>query len=151
MAKKLTVHNEEKVDQQTGEVTTIRKTVSITTRNSDEFFMMFVKFISGVFELKSANDIKILIKFCQLAEFNTGAVMIPAGRRKEILTELKMNTSHFSNSINRLKQVGLITGASGSYQLNPIVSWKGDIKTRDTLIHNKGLNFNINFTGEELV
>lgn len=149
MAKKLIVHNEEHINQETGEVTTLRKTVSISTKNSDEFFMVFVKFISGLFELKSANDIKILIKFCQIAEFNTGAVLIPPGRRKEILDELDIQTSHFSNSLNRLKKANLITGEQGNYKLNPIVTWKGDIKTRDSVIKTKGLDFNVKFTSEE--
>lgn len=149
MAKKLIVHNEEIVNNETGEITTVRKSVSITTKNSDEFFMIYVRFVSGLFELSSANDIKILIRFCQLAEFNTGAVLIPAGRRKEMLDEFGMQSSHFSNAIARLKKANLLTGEQGNYKLNPIVVWKGDIKTRDQLIRNKGLDFNVKFTSEE--
>lgn len=147
--RKLVVHNEEHINEVTGEVTTIRKSVSISTRGSDEFFMVFVKFMSGFFELKSALDQKVLMRFCQMAEFNTGQVLLPAGIRKDLLEEFQIKNSHLSNSIARLKKVNLITGEQGKYQLNPIVVWKGDIKTRDAIIKNKGMDFNVKFTGGE--
>lgn len=149
MAKRYIVKSEEQVNEATGEVLTTRKTVTYSTKSTDEFFMVFVKFISGFFELKSALDMKLLIKFCQIADYNTGAVLLPAGLRKELQLELDVKNTHLSNAIARLKKSGLITGEQGRYELNPIVAWKGDIKTRDELIRTKGLEFKMKFTSEE--
>jgi hypothetical protein len=149
MPRKYVIHSEDTVNQATGEVLTTKKTMTFTSKSSDEFFMIFIKFISGFFDLRSAIDMKILIKFCMMSDFNTGMVLIPAGLRKELLVEFGIENSHLSNSIARLKKANLITGEQGKYALNPIVAWKGDIKTRDLLIKEKGLEFKMNFVSEE--
>lgn len=148
-SRKFIVRSEEHVNETTGEVLTTKKTVTFASKSSDEFFMIFVKFIGGFFDLKSTLDMKLLIKFCQIADFNTGVVLLPAGLRKELLLDLDVKNSHLSNSIARLKEAGLISGEQGKYELNPIVAWKGDIKTRDELIRTKGLEFKMKFTSEE--
>lgn len=149
MPRKYIVKSEESVNENTGEVLTTKKTVTFSSKSSDEFFMIFVKFIGGFFDLTSALDMKLLVKFCQVADFNTGLVLLPAGLRKELLEELNVKNSHLSNSIARLKKANLITGEQGKYELNPIVVWKGDIKTRDQLIKDKGLEFKMKFTSEQ--
>ena len=50
--------------------------------------MIFCKFIGGFFDLTSVLDMKLLIKFCQIADFNTGVVLLPAGLRKDLMLEL---------------------------------------------------------------
>lgn len=149
MGRKYVVKSEESVNEDTGEVLTTKKTVTFTSKSSDEFFMIFVKFIGGFFDLTSVLDMKLLVKFCQIADFNTGVVLLPSGLRKQIMEELDVKNSHLSNSIHRLKDANLITGSQGKYELNPIVVWKGDIKTRDQLIRDKGLEFKMNFTSKE--
>lgn len=149
MPRKYIVKSEEQVNQDSGEILTVRKTVTFSSKSSDEFFMIFVKFIGGFFDLNSALDMKLLIKFCQIADFSTGVVLLPAGLRKDLMVELDVKNSHLSNSIARLKKAALITGEQGKYELNPIVVWKGDIKTRDNLIRDKGLEFKMKFTSEE--
>lgn len=149
MPRKYVVKSEDTVNEQTGEVLTTSKTVTFSSKSSDEFFMIFVKFIGGFFDLRSALDMKVLVKLCQLADFNTGCVLLPAGLRKDLMVCLDVKNSHLSNSIARLKKANLLSGEQGKYELNPIVVWKGDIKTRDQLIKEKGMEFKMNFTSEE--
>jgi hypothetical protein len=147
MSRKIIEHLTESTNHDSGEVVTIKKSISVTTKTTDEFFMIFVKYLSGFFELTSAVDIKVLIKFCQCADFNTGQVLLPAGKRKELCDELNLKSTHLSNSITRLKAKGLVIGEQGTYELNPIVAWKGDMKTREQLIKQKNmrLDFRIDF------
>ena len=60
-----------------------------------------------------------------------------------------MKNSHLSNSIARLKKVSLISGEQGKYELNPMIVWKGDIKTRDQLLKDRGMEFRMKFTSNE--
>lgn len=151
MTKRTINHLTEVINSDSGETTTIKKSITVQSKSTDEFFMLFVKYLSGFFELKSAIDIKVLIKFCQLADFNTGKVLLPAGSRKELCIELKMKSPHLSNSITNLKKLGLVAGEQGTYELNPMIAWKGDMKTREQLIKEKNLHldFRINFNSNK--
>lgn len=125
------------VDHQTGEVFTTHKEVKIKSKNADEFYMVFVRFMSPVFKIKSITDMHVLGKMCSLMEFNSNKVFLPAGRRKTICDELDILPSNLSRSITKLKELGLIKGDSGTYEINPIVYWKGTTSERAKLLKDK--------------
>lgn len=149
MAKNTFVKSETitKADPDTGLIvmTETKKLIKTTLGETEEFFQVYCKLIASVYELSYSNDIKILIKFCEIAEFNTGKVSITSPDRKEICDELNMQSSNMSKSIKRLKDKELISGEKGRYTINPAIFWKGDKKTRAELLKDGGLSVTFNF------
>ena len=136
---------QEIIDPTTGEVVlvTTSKTFSIKT-SSEEFYMTFIKACSGLFELKSTTDLKLIIKMCCIAEFNTGKVYLPAETRKQICTELNVVNQQLSNSLKSLKEKNLIQGSKGLFYLNPSVFWKGTMETRNTFLREMKITVELN-------
>ena len=132
------------VDTTTGEVieVTTQKIYSIKV-NSDKFFMTFIEMIAPVYKLKSLSDLKLMIKFCEIAEYNTGKVNISSSLRKEICQQLEMSTNSFSISLKSLKDKRLITGDKGTYIINPEIYWKGTIDVRSSMMKNLKISFDI--------
>lgn len=137
------------VDESTGQliITTTQKTHKIEV-NEDNFFITYLKFLSVFYELTHISDVKLIVKFCELAEFNTGKVSISTGKRKEICDELGINTSNFSKYTKRLKDKGLISGDKGEYKINPDIFWKGDKKSRAALLKDNALTLTFGFTAK---
>lgn len=134
------------VDSETGELYLIEESKLVKVQTStEEFFQVYCRLIASVYELKYADDIKILIKFCEIAEFNTGRVMIPAQERKLICETMGIHTTNLSKSIKRLKDKKLIDGDKGSYIINPIIFWKGEKSKRAQLLKDEGLSITFNF------
>lgn len=142
-------HVEQKIDRQSGEVTTVSKSYSIKVDKGEDFFITFVDHMAGIFRLKSVLDIKLLAKLCSIAEFNTGKVMLPSATRKELEAELGIYPSNFSNSMGRLRKLGLVSGGKGMYELNPKVFWRGTTDERNKVLKEKGLEISIKFSVEE--
>lgn len=132
------------VDKETGEVLVSSKTYSINV-NQDEFYMTFIENMAGFFKLKSVVDIKVLTKFCIMAEYNTGKVVLSAAERKELVTFLDISIQQLTNSINNLKKNALINGEKGTYKLNPLVFWKGKNDVRNGLIKDNKVNITFDF------
>ena len=86
MAKKVFLEStqQEFVDQETGEVKLIetRKLHKITTKSEDRFFQVYYETLANFYELKYADDLRLLIKLAELAEFNTGRVLLPSSVRE---------------------------------------------------------------------
>jgi hypothetical protein len=138
------------VDPDTGEMTLIEteKLHKVTLSNVEEFFQIYCKILAPLYELKYADDIKLLIKFCEIATFNTGEVLLPAPRRKEICEEMNLQSSNMSKCIKRLKEKQLIDGDRGVYVINPKLFWKGTQKEREKLLQSKSLKLTFEFSTE---
>jgi hypothetical protein len=135
------------VDPETGEVigTEVSKFVSVNLGKQEEFFMTYCKYLSSFYELKYADDIKIIIKFNEWAEFDTGKVDLTPKKRLEITESLGIRNDSISKSLRRLLDIGLINGDRGSYVINPIIFWKGDKAKRKELLESEGLRVEFNF------
>lgn len=153
MAKYKLVTNEEdqKIDKETGELRTItrRKYITVKLGQEEKFYMTFCAHIAPIYDLKYADDIKVLVKFCELADYETGEIHLSPKRRGDMVQQLGMQQSNVSKSIKRLKEKDLITGENGEYLLNPVIFWKGERAKRVELLKNKGLSVTFNFTLEE--
>lgn len=137
------------MDADTGEliITTTEKihTLKVT---EDNFYMTYISLLQPVYQLEHVADMKLITKFCELAEFNTGKVSISTGKRREICEELSLNSSNFSKYIKRLKDKGLISGDKGEYTINPDIFWKGDRKTRAALLKEGKMSMTFKFEQE---
>lgn len=89
------------------------------------------------FELKSDTAKNVLSIMCETAEFNTGIVDMGTSVRKSITDKLKISPNALTNAIRSLKELKLISGERDKFQLNAMIHWKGDIKSRDELINDK--------------
>lgn len=143
-------HEERTVDTRTGEVTTIHKTFSVKAKSTEEFYLTFLSGLNAICELTRPSDIKILSALCTMAEFNTGKIRLTATRRKTLVVRLKLSTQSFSNSINRLKESGLVTGERGEYEINPQHFWKGTTDERMRLMRDRKAEIIMNYECDEV-
>lgn len=139
MKKILTTRVSEVLDKETGELLHYEsQKVHKEKINSENFYMVFLDYMSPLFKLNSDAARKILDKFCQMAEFNSGVVHLATHTRKELCEELNMSAAQFTNCIKKLKDLNLITGESGLFTINPYIFWKGDQNIRrQELLNNK--------------
>jgi hypothetical protein len=140
-------HEQTLVDPDTGEITTTSKTYNVKV-NYDEFYMVYIENMASFFNLKSLVEIKVLTKFCMIADFNTGRVLLPAGLRIELLKFLGISSQQLTNAIKHLKENELLDGEKGTYYINPMVFWKGSNDTRNELLKTGKLVVNVEFGGQ---
>lgn len=138
-------------NKDTGEVTEIEKSVTVTTGGGDKFFMTFLENMSSFYNISCVTDVKVLAKMCSMAEYNTYQMFMPKARRKEIMDEIGINTQTMSNALSRLRGIGMISGSDGMYEINPVVFWKGSTKERERLLKTKGIEIKIKFKIEDEV
>lgn len=137
-------HEQTHVDTETGEVITTSKTFNVKV-NQDEFYMVYIENMAGFFNLKSAVEIKILTKFCIMADFNTGRVLLPSSLRNDLLQFLGISSQQLTNAIRHLKDNGLLEGEKGVYYINPMIFWKGSNEVRSNLLKTGKLTLNVEF------
>lgn len=136
----------EVVDPKTGEVSRLVQSKEYSTRISpDQFYMTFIDYISPVFRLKSENARKLLTWMCCHAEYNTGIVNITSKDRKEMSEELGFAPTTITNNLAKLRDLGLITGDSGRFQLNPMIFWKGDARVRERILKDGEFKITMSF------
>lgn len=150
-------HNDSKLeifrtlDTSTGEITEstqeVQKSYTVNVP-TEEFFQVYITLIARIYELNYADDIKLLIKFCEIAGFNTGKILLPAPERRVVCEQLKMQTSNMSKAIRRLKDKKLIDGEHGSYTINPAIFWKGEQRVRMQLLKDGSMSVIFNFKAE---
>lgn len=135
----------EVLDQETGELITLETSKEYSQQiTSDKFYMTFIDFVAPWYQLKGDSTKHILVKFCELAEYNTGKINISTTLRETICDALQIAQSSFTRSIKQLKDLKLISGDRGEYLLNPAIHWKGDLKTRKELMKNSAIKITFN-------
>lgn len=141
----------ESIDKETGEVlrTEVTKVFKVNIGKQEEFFMVFCNYLSSFYDLKYADDIKMIIKFNEWAAFDTAEVQLTSKRRLDITTNLGIRNDSISKSLKRLKEKGLISGNKGNFIINPSIFWKGDKAKRKELLTSEGLKVQFNFKIDE--
>lgn len=140
------------LDPETGELkyTETKKIVKINMGKQEEFFMTYCNYLGSFYDLKYADDIKMIIKLNEWALFDTGEVQLTPKRRIEITTELGIRNDAISKSLKRLREKNVIEGDKGDYVINPTMFWKGDrAKRREILTKEGGLSVTFNFEIEK--
>jgi hypothetical protein len=122
----------EYLDTTTGELIphTTHKHFSVKVDSADQFFMTFIQFMGPYYEIKYADDYKVLGKLNAMATLNTGEINLSAKRRRELSEELKISQPQISRSIARLKELKLLYGESGSYTIASEIFWRGGTTER---------------------
>ena len=145
--RRIKLMNEETItdtDRLTGEVVerVVRKRYSIPVKN-DEFFMTFIQFMGPFYEIRYADDFKVLAKMCSWAQMNTAEVDLTSMKRKKMMEELIMTKEQISRSLRRLKDLELISGEGGSYSISHEIFWKGGTDERALLNKKKQQEKNV--------
>jgi hypothetical protein len=139
MKRTVTTSIKEVLDPQTGEIVKYESSKTYKEKiSSENFYMVFLDYMTPLLKIKSHITRHVLDKLCQLAEFNSGKVSLSAGNRKEICDQLEINSQQFSKALKQLKELNLIDGESGMFTINPYIFWKGDQSIRrQELLNNK--------------
>lgn len=137
------------LDRSTDEIVevTTQKTYSIKV-DSEKFFMTFIETIAPMYKLKSITDLKLMIKFCTVAEFNTGQIVISPALRRKICQELEISTNMFSMALKSLNSKNLIYGEKGTYYINPQLHWKGTMDARNQIMKTLEITFTVSNESE---
>lgn len=135
---------EQIVNEQTGEVVKVTTSKTYTIKSStEEFYMTFISSCASLFKLKSPTDLKLTIKLCMIAEYNTGKVYLATEVRQEICKELGIVTQQLTNSLKSLKDKEIIEGGKGVFTLNPLIFWKGTTNERSKIMKDLKVSISI--------
>lgn len=142
--KKFLQNEETSVNKETGELVTLVKRYAVKV-TSEDFYMTFFTSLAGFFALKSAVDIKVMVKMCEYAQFNTGQVDLSPAARLEFCEHLKISNQQLTNALRALKSKNLLSGDKGRFLINPSVFWKGSTEVRAKLLEDKSFQISVNF------
>lgn len=122
-----------------------KKIFTVKLGRKEEFYITYCNYMAWIYDLKYANDIKLMAEFCSLSEFDTGVVRMTKGTRKDTMEKLNMSSADISKSIRRLREKSIITGDDGDFTLNPALFWKGDADKRVQMLRDRGLSLTFGF------
>ena len=142
--KKFLQAEQTQVDKETGEIVTQIKRYAVKV-STEDFYMTFFTSLAGFFELKSAIDIKVMVKMCEYAQFNTGQVDLSPASRQELCDYLKISKQQLTNALRSLKAKSLLAGDKGRFMVNPSVFWKGSTDARARLLEDQSLEISFKF------
>ena len=128
---------EDAVNPSTGEIVNHVVTTSktfVTKVSSEQFYLTFINAVDAVLDNFTKTDRRVLDKLCKLSEYDTGMVMLPPFRKKEICESLNIKRQSLYNSLQSLKNKGAITMIDGMVKINPMYFWKGTLKTRESML-----------------
>ena len=127
------VYNQ-RVDKETGEIMEYVEKVEVTRKDAEPFFLTYSKQIMALYGKSIFNaTTKVLWKFLEFAEYNTGKVYMTAERREEILNDCDIKKTSYHRAVNELIEEGLLTKNKDTYTINEDMFWKGDRKAREEL------------------
>ena len=152
MTRKLPVQFKKNVFEVTEEITDIdtgeikKWTKKFTTRSKIEnFYITYIDNLSGYMRLTANTDKSVLAYLCCSAEYDTGRVFLSPNERRYACDEIGICLQQFTNSLSKLKKLHLITGGNGFYMINPAIFWKGNSRTRESLLRDNKLAVEFNF------
>ena len=133
----------EEVDINTGEVITLRSSVSKTTKfysSQEEFIQVYLNDMSGLMNITSKTELQILMQLWKLSSFNGddnsgNFIIINQKIIADLSKQINIKEQSVRNSITSLiknKKKPLIKDPNfrATYYLNPIYFFKGALKDR---------------------
>ncbi len=128
------------VDEDTGEIKNSTAYMEIVPVEVEPFFFTFSRQLMALYGKPVFNAAtKILWKFQEYAEYNTGKVYMNSQRVNEIMQACNISKPSYYRAIKDLEEAGILKGDKSTYTINSNIFWKGDAKTRKELINNARL------------
>lgn len=138
------------VDPETGELHEVETSKTFRTKvEPDRFFSVYIPKLASFYGITALSDVKVMIAFCELAEYDTGILNLNKAIRIKIQEKTGVDYSNLSKNINRLSNLGLIHHDSGTVTINPELFWKGSMRVRRELINLGGVQFKIEMYSED--
>lgn len=153
MTKKLIQTTENSVtDMQTGEVVQMQTSKVFTQKlESDKFYMTFIDYAAPLFKLKSETAKSVLTWMCCHLPYNDNKIQLTTKVRETLCKELAISPNTLTNSLKKLKELHLIDGEKGDFEINPFIHWKGttDERLKMVQVEEIQVQFNIKLKKEK--
>lgn len=140
------------VNTETGEIHEYESRKEFIRTETEPFFFTYSRQIVALYGLSCFSAAtKVLWKFLEFAEWNTGKVYMDTLRRNEILEDCNISKSSYERAIRELLSADIITRSSSSFIINPSMFWRGDRAMRKKLMDEAvmKLSFTPMFEGSE--
>lgn len=106
-------------------------------RDPQNYFILYVDGLEDVLlNITSANEIKVFLALCTFTKFNENIVSINKAVKEKIAAMISSTYGSVSNALSNLCKMGYLSNKGGNYTISYHLFWKGDTKTRQTLITN---------------
>lgn len=116
--------------------------VKSTKREKESFFFTFFQQLQPLYNSTVFGaSTKLLFKFLEYAEFNTGKIIINSTRIEEILRDCHIARATYYRTICELITAGVIRKEKMTYYINESMFWKGDKWVRDEICTSKNIRF----------
>lgn len=105
-----------------------KRGVDMKKKGYIEFGLLFIDSWSKLYEDMSIGrtDIRLFWELCKYGGINCNVIRYSKVEKDvEIIPKIGISQNHFSQSIKRLKNAGLIVGINGLYLINPYMLWIG--------------------------
>ena len=76
--------------------------------DQDKFYMTFIDYVKWIYGLTTITTLKVLYKLLEIAEYNTGELSLSPGKRQEIMEEIGIKKSAFTQALNQLVESGAL-------------------------------------------
>lgn len=134
---RFTVHSTklETFDKDSGLLTRKYIENSVVKTKHEPFFITYSNEITNLYAMPFFNTTtKVLWKFLEYTEYNTGKVHLNADRVKEILGTCKIARRSYYRAVDELKKAGIISGSKYTFTVNETMFWKGDRSVRKEIM-----------------
>lgn len=122
---KKTVYTENTLDADTGELTT-RKWITRSNVGRQNFVIMYLDDIGKLNKLSPATT-KLMNAMCVYLEYNTNEFYVNPQRKQELVVYTGLKLQTINQGITQLVKKNLLLRIStGTYQMNPLVFFKGE-------------------------
>lgn len=107
---------------------------SYGTVSDDEFFCMFSCGSNALYKLQSVIAIKLVLMLCCSLKSNSAILHVSNRLRGELGVNLGISQKKLDEAFELLEEHNIIYRKNGNIKLNPIMFWKGNIKSRNYTI-----------------
>jgi hypothetical protein len=129
------VYNQ-RVDKETGEIMEYVEKVEVTRKDAEPFFLTYSKQIMALYGKSIFNaTTKVLWKFLEFAEYNTGKVYITTERRNTIMDVCGISRASYDRAVRELVEAEIMKKEGNTYTIRHDMFWKGDRDERKKLLN----------------
>lgn len=119
----------------------VERVFKLRKETEPAYVKLYLENIKTISQLKRGS-IDVLIKLCELVEYNTNHVVLTTSHRKGIAKALGITTGSLANSLTDLKKSGILVDfEQGIFLLNPNIIAKGEW-SKIKLLKNTDLDIN---------
>lgn len=124
----------QRYDPETGEVLEYTDRTEVVKNELEPFFLTYSKQIMSLLGKPVFNTTtKVLWKFLEFAEYNTGKVYMNADRVNDVMMACEISRSSYTRAVKELVDVGIVSKKGTTYTIDENMFWKGDRSQREKL------------------